>query len=87
MIENVNLRICFCFIVLFDWAIGGIGVPVDTDFASDTHTFAFMPVSIASLSECFSTERTFEGHVIFVDPDMVTQIAELWEFHGAQLAL
>lgn len=87
MIENVNLRVCFCFIALFNWTICGICVTVDTNFASHTHPFTFMPVSIASLSECFSAERTFERHVIFVDPDMVTQVAQLWEFHGAQLAL
>lgn len=46
-----------------------------------------MSVSISGLRERFHAKPALEGHVIVVDAQMVSQIAQFWEFEWALLAL
>lgn len=52
-----------------------------------TNPLLLMAISVTSLSERLSTELALERHIVVVYPQVVSEIAELWELQGTLFAL
>ena len=46
-----------------------------------------MPIAISRLSKLFTAQVATEWHVAVVYPQMISQVAQLWELQRTQLAL
>ena len=46
-----------------------------------------MPIAISCLSKLFTAQIATEWHVAVVYPQMISQVAQLWELQRAKLAL